>query len=142
MKKLIALAAAVALAAFALAGCTSNQQSEPQKQIPAGMTESAFDMGTEVHDITSQSLMHELDDQAVRAKIQKAIDGDRIDKTSRQDMRVSVMCMNEYMCFTGTFQMEDLADYNDDLQYTLATGEFAEDWRGLDKHLMDAVENK
>ncbi len=134
MKKLVIIAATL-LAALALAGCS--QQS--QKSIPEGMTEAAYDMGTEVHDLASQYLMHDLDEQAARAKIQKATSSASIDKTSRQDMRVSVMAMNVYMCFTGVFQMADLADYNDDLQYTLSTGEFTDEWKSLDEHLMDAV---
>ena len=134
MKKLVMIAAAL-LAAFALAGC---QQS--QKEIPEGMTEAAYDMGMEVHDLAGQYLMHELDEQTARAKIQKATTSAGIDKTSRQDVRVSVMAMNVYMCFTGVFQMADLADYNDDLQYTLSTGEFTDEWKSLDEHLTDAIE--
>lgn len=124
-----------------IAGCSSGKESsEPEKNIPGGMTEAAYDLGKEVYDLAGSYTSGDEGFDTVGAKVKSAID-DKAPSTkakeSKQDERIVSMCAMISAEFStadkdSEYTLGNIKTLRDGLGYTIETGEYSDDFKSMD----------
>ncbi|OFK22892.1 hypothetical protein [Olsenella sp. HMSC062G07] len=130
-----AFIAAMGIALVGVSGCSSGKQ---EKNVPDGMSEAAFDLGTEVYDLAGEFLEDKTGPETAGAKVQTAIDNraKKIDANNNKgDQRVlnlSAMIQMEFSMQGDDASGSVIKQYRDGLGYVLETGEYPDDLKSMD----------
>lgn len=138
--RIAAFALTVVVAALVTVfACGCSSQPAEEKNIPDGMSEAAYDMGTEIYDLCGSYISgsdgYDTTAAAVTSAMQKYA-GDIDTENSEQDMRAFMMCSVINMELTtneeGEYSKGSIENYRDGLGYTLQTGEYSDDFKMLE----------